>query len=97
MYNIEELNSKEDSELKAIAESMGIKKINSIDRDDLIYRILDEQAINSSKASVANAVEKKKRGRKTAKKTATTENKEVKSEDVEETVVTASAEATVEV
>ena len=97
MYNIEELNSKEDSELKAIAESMGIKKINSIDRDDLIYRILDEQAINSSKASVANAVEKKKRGRKTAKKTATTENKEVKSEDVEETVVTASVEATVEV
>ena len=97
MYNIEELNSKEDSELKAIAESMGIKKINSIDRDDLIYRILDEQAINSSKASVANAVEKKKRGRKAAKKTATTENKEVKSEDVEETVVTASAEATVEV
>ena len=97
MYNIEELNSKEDSELKAIAESMGIKKINSIDRDDLIYRILDEQAINSSKASVANAVEKKKRGRKTAKKTATTENKEVKSEDVEETVVTASAEAIVEV
>ena len=97
MYNIEELNSKEDSELKSIAESMGIKKINSIDRDDLIYRILDEQAINSSKASVANAVEKKKRGRKTAKKTATTENKEVKSEDVEETVVTASVEATVEV
>ncbi len=97
MYNIEELNSKEDSELKAIAESMGIKKINSIDRDDLIYRILDEQAINSSKASVANAVEKKKRGRKTAKKTATSENKEGKSEDVEETVVTASAEATVEV
>lgn len=97
MYNIEELNSKEDSELKSIAESMGIKKINSIDRDDLIYRILDEQAINSSKASVANAVEKKKRGRKTAKKTATTENKEVKSEDVEETAVVASAEATVEV
>ena len=97
MYNIEELNSKEDSELKSIAESMGIKKINSIDRDDLIYRILDEQAINSSKASVANAVEKKKRGRKTAKKTATTENKEVKSEDVEETAVVASAEATAEV
>lgn len=86
MYNIAELNSKEDSELKAIAESMGLKKINSIDRDDLIYKILDEQAINSSKASVANATEKKKRGRKPAKKTASTENKEKKSEVVEETV-----------
>ena len=86
MYNIEELNSKEDLELKAIAESMGIKKINSIDRDDLIYRILDEQAINSSKASVANATEKKKRGRKPAKKTTSAENKEKKTEAVEETV-----------
>lgn len=85
MYNIEELNSKEDLELKAIAESMGIKKINSIDRDDLIYRILDEQAINSSKASVANATEKKKRGRKPAKKTTSAENKEKKTEAVEET------------
>ncbi len=85
MYNIEELNSKEDLELKTIAESMGIKKINSIDRDDLIYRILDEQAINSSKASVANATEKKKRGRKPAKKTTSAENKEKKTEAVEET------------
>lgn len=85
MYNIEELNSKEDLELKAIAESMGIKKINSIDRDDLIYRILDEQAINSSKASVANATEKKKRGRKPTKKTTSAENKEKKTEAVEET------------
>ena len=93
MYNIEELNSKEDSELKAIAESMGIKKIGSIDRDDLIYRILDEQAINSSKASVANATEKKKRGRKPAKKTSATESK---SEVVEETAPSANIEASIE-
>lgn len=81
MYNIAELNSKEDSELKAIAESMGLKKINSIDRDDLIYKILDEQAINSSKASVANASEKKKRGRKPAKKSSTLNENEEKTVD----------------
>lgn len=81
MYNIAELNSKEDSELKAIAESMGLKKINSIDRDDLIYKILDEQAINSSKASVANASEKKKRGRKPAKKASTLNENEEKTVD----------------
>ncbi len=81
MYNIAELNSKEDSELKAIAESMGLKKINSIDRDDLIYKILDEQAINSSKASVANASEKKKRGRKPAKKALTLNENEEKTVD----------------
>ena len=66
MYNIAELSSKEELELKAIAESMGLKKINSIDKDELIYKILDQQAIDSSKASVAKSAEKKKRGRKPA-------------------------------
>lgn len=68
MYNIAELSSKEELELKAIAESMGLKKINSIDKDELIYKILDQQAIDSSKASVAKSAEKKKRGRKPAEK-----------------------------
>lgn len=86
MYNIAELNSKEDSELKAIAESMGLKKISSIDRDDLIYKILDEQAINSSKASVANASEKKKRGRKPGKKAIVAEKESAPVELVKETV-----------
>ena len=69
MYNIAELSTKEEPELKAIAESMGLKKINSIDKDELIYKILDEQAIiNSSKATAPKSGEKKKRGRKPAEK-----------------------------
>lgn len=71
MYNIAELSSKEESELKAIAESMGLKRLGSIEKDELVYKILDQQAIDSSKASAANAGEKKKRGRKPGQKKAT--------------------------
>lgn len=68
MYNISELSSKEESELKAIAESMGLNKLDSIEKDELIYKILDQQAIDRSKASVAKVAVKKQRGRKPAEK-----------------------------
>jgi transcription termination factor Rho len=45
MYNISDLNAMSDEELKTIAESMGLKKINPTQKEELIYRILDEQAI----------------------------------------------------
>lgn len=80
MYNIAELSSKDEQELKAIAVSMGLKKLNTIDKDELIYKILDEQAEISSKASVAANGEKKKRGRKPGKKNAPVDSKKEESE-----------------
>ena len=84
MYNIAELSTKEQAELVAIAESMGLKKVNSIDKDDLIYKILDEQAIINSSKAAAKPAEKKKRGRKPADKqkqaNAGTENKQSQAE-----------------
>ena len=68
MYTISELNSMNQSELKAIAESMGISKIDDLSQDDLIYTILDQQAIDSSKASAANMPERKKRSSKSKAK-----------------------------
>ena len=44
MYTLIELNSKSDSELVSIAEGMGLKKIDVSKKDELIYRILDQQA-----------------------------------------------------
>jgi len=44
-YNILELNSKQISELQEIAETLGINKVKSLPKEDLVYRILDEQAI----------------------------------------------------
>ena len=62
MYTLSDLSSLDLTELKAIATSMDIKKIDDLSQDDLIYTILDQQAINSSKASAANMTERKKRG-----------------------------------
>ncbi len=57
MYNISDLNAMSESELKTIAESMGMKKVDPTKKDELIYRILDQQAIDMA----ANASEKKRR------------------------------------
>ena len=45
MYNIIQLNDKDLSELQVIAKELGIKKTDSLKKEDLVYKILDEQAI----------------------------------------------------
>jgi transcription termination factor Rho len=45
MYNIEELNVRLLSELKEIAEELGIKNYKKLPKQELIYKILDQQAI----------------------------------------------------
>ncbi|MCK5822608.1 MAG: transcription termination factor Rho, partial [Bacteroidales bacterium] len=48
MYDILELNKKVVSELKEIAKQLKVKKIDSLRKQDLIYQILDQQAISAS-------------------------------------------------
>jgi transcription termination factor Rho len=48
MYNILELREKELVELKKIAADMKIKRFESLSKDELVYRILDEQAISKA-------------------------------------------------
>ena len=48
MYDILELNKKLLAELKDIAKELKIKRIDSFKKQDLIYKILDEQAIAAS-------------------------------------------------
>lgn len=74
MYNISDLNAMSDQELKTIAESMGLKKVDPSKKDDLIYRILDEQAISMA---TATAAEKKRATKETKakKEKKSTENK----------------------
>ncbi len=45
MYDIIELNGKSLEELYAIAETLNISKVKSYSKSDLVYKILDEQAI----------------------------------------------------
>lgn len=46
MYNIEELNLKLISELKEIAEKLDVKNSKKLTKEELVYKILDQQAIN---------------------------------------------------
>jgi transcription termination factor Rho len=45
MYNIEELKELLLSELKEIAEDLGVKNFKKLSKQDLIYKVLDQQAI----------------------------------------------------
>lgn len=75
MYNIIQLNDKNLSELQTIAQELGIKKPESLKKEELVYKILDEQAIAGAtkrvaaeKAKEERKDEKKKRSRVTTKK-----------------------------
>ena len=59
MYNINQLNEMSDEQLRDLAKSMGIKRVDSIDHDDLVYQVLDQQA----ETEAANASEPVKRRR----------------------------------
>ena len=49
MYNVLELNKKLVSELREIARSLKVKKIETYKKQELIHKILDEQALISTK------------------------------------------------
>ena len=66
MYNIIQLNDKDLSELQIIAKELGIKKADSFKKEDLVYKILDEQAIVGATKKVA--ADKLKEERKEDKK-----------------------------
>ena len=61
MYHIEQLKSKEIADLQSIAQDLGIKGIKSLDRDSLIYRILDGQAMQNSKSGAPAVVKEENR------------------------------------
>lgn len=67
-FDIIELNSKLLPELKEIAKNLGIKKAESYKKKDIIYKILDEQAILESKKMPEMVEKKKNRPRKKAAK-----------------------------
>ncbi len=74
MYDILELNSKPVVELREIAKELNIKKVTSYKKEELIYKILDQQAIlsvantDNEKNSEAEQDEQPKRRRRTSQK-----------------------------
>jgi len=70
MYNINQLNEMSDEQLRDLAKSMGIKHVDSIDHDGLVYEVLDHQA----EAEAASAPEPTKRRRERIRKPAAKAN-----------------------
>ena len=70
MYNIIQLNDKKLSELQDIAKDLGITKISALKKEELVYRILDEQAIAgaSKKVETNKQQNNRQRTRVTVKK-----------------------------
>ena len=64
MYDILELNKKLVPELKEIAKELNIKKIESFKKQDLIYKILDQQAIVASEIKSSDKKATHKRSNK---------------------------------
>ncbi len=65
MYDIVELNSKKVAELKEIANELNIPKTDKLLKKDLVYKILDYQALNPSKEMIEAETRREKRpGRK---------------------------------
>ncbi len=48
MYTIDELNDKLISELKELAEGLGVKNAKKLAKEELVYKILDQQAVTSA-------------------------------------------------
>jgi len=66
MYDILELNKKLLPELRQIAKELKIKRVESYKKQELIYKILDEQAIQSTQSK--KSVKKERVSEKTASK-----------------------------
>lgn len=64
MYNYNELEAMDDSQLIEIGKSHGLKKVNSSDKENLIYDILEQQARNVATTTSTNNT-KKRRSKKT--------------------------------
>ena len=99
MYNIVQLNDKSLSELQSIAQELGITQIQSFKKEDLVYKILDEQAIAGAAKKSESEKNKEPRKRSRIAKKDKSENVKVytanqdKAEKVEEPKKTSAKKA----
>ena len=96
MYNILELSAKTLDQLKAIATEMGIEKIDSTEKEDLVYKILDQQAIDMASKAAASPSAPKKRGpkpKKNKEKSASENSKEAENKSNAEPKAAAPADS----
>ena len=71
MYDIEKLNNKKVSELREIADELNIQKSDKLKKQELVYKILDEQALKPREEKI----KKEESPKQETKKTPITETK----------------------
>ncbi|MDA9894013.1 transcription termination factor Rho [bacterium] len=71
MYDIEKLNNKKVSELREIADELNIQKSDKLKKQELVYKILDEQALKPSEEKI----KKEDTPKQETKRTPSTETK----------------------
>jgi transcription termination factor Rho len=85
MYTIDDLNVRLLSELKEIAEELGVSNHKKLTKKDLIYKILDQQAINPPSKSSTGSSDKKQDTEERPKRRGTLPKREnVKKQDKKE-------------
>ncbi|MBX2914090.1 MAG: transcription termination factor Rho [Cyclobacteriaceae bacterium] len=86
MYTIDDLNNRLLSELKEIAEGMGVKNAKKLAKQELIYKILDQQAVTGEpKPKATEQSERKMRPRRrenVATETSKPQEKELSSDEM---------------
>jgi transcription termination factor Rho len=87
MYDILQLNDMLVPELLDIAEKLDVPNAKKLSKQDLIYKILDKQAVMASEGNPANGEEKK-----TRKKKAATKKDEKDEDEIEIPTIEASAD-----
>ncbi len=73
VYTLAELNDKLTTELRALAKELGIRRPDAYKKDELIYKILDEQAVSASKDANSESYKEEERISSSRKSTRRTE------------------------
>lgn len=84
MYTIDDLNVRLLSELKDIAEGMGVKNAKKLAKQDLIYKILDQQAVSGDTATPSKKTEAAPAASEPERKLRPRKRENVKAEKTEE-------------
>ena len=64
MHTIDELNDKLISELKDLAEGLGVKNAKKLTKEELVYKILDQQAVATERPAPKKQTPEQETGRK---------------------------------
>lgn len=81
MYDIHKLNNLEVAELVQIANNLNIRKPDSLSKEDLVYKILDEQAVKAASEKADKPARRPRTKRPAKKESATKQDNQLKIEN----------------